>query len=213
MKLGSVPKYTIKRILPFEKQLPRQESSRQAGKPSLRADYPHGFSLTERVSVPDMSKTLGRPEGFPGAFSVNPDYKPNFSLVWKPLVRNLSFKRTPGRTAPKATLQDLVYDHISYAQIRPSVPSPILKCPKGEIQSSPLPRFMRNLTSWQSISSTNEKAQVQINSERTRRKNMHRNFNSLGCGQETSASPEKRSEGGKDGGLTGRSSSQIYSSI
>jgi hypothetical protein len=213
MKLGSVQKYAITRILPFEKQLPRQESSRQAGNPSLRTDYAHGSSLTERVNVPDMSKTLGRPEGFPGAFNVNPDYRPNFSLVWKPLVRNLSFKRTSGRTAPKTTLQDLVYDHISYAQIRPSVPSPTLKCPKGEIQSSPLPRFMRNLTSWQSISGANGKAQIQTNSERTKRKNLHRNFNSLCCGQETSASPEKRSEGGRDGALTGRSSSLIFSSI
>lgn len=189
MKFGSVQKYTIKRILPFEKQLPRQGSLHKAGNPSFRADYTQGASLTERVSVPDMSKTIGRSEGFPGAFRVNPDYKPNFSIVWKPLVRNLSFKRTSGRTAPKSTLQDLVYDHISYAQVRPSVPSPTLKCPKGEITSSPLPRFMQNLTSWQSITSTNGKAEYQTSSERTKRKNLHRNFHSLYCGQETS--PEK----------------------
>jgi len=209
MKLGTLPHYPVARIVPFAKQLPRQDSSLTAA--ALKYGYTQSLSLTDRVNVPDMSKTLGRPEAVLGIPTINPDYQPNFSVIWKPLARNLSFQRTSGRTVPKTALQDLVYDHISYSQIRPSVPSPTLKRPKPEALTSPFPRFMRNLTSWQSLSGFTEKGRIGANAH-TSGRGLQRNCSSVCCAQETHPSPEKRSEGGRDGVLTGRSSSLIFSS-
>lgn len=211
MKLGILPHYPVARLVPFAKQLPRHDSSLTAT--TLKYDYTQSVSLTDRVSVPDMSKTVGRPEAVLGISTINPDYRPNFSVVWKPLARNLDFQRTSGRTVPKTALQDLVYDHISYSQIRPSVPSPTLKRPKPDLLNSPFPRFMRNLTSWQSLSRLPETVQVERKGAQSRR-TQQRNCSSVYCVQEThtSASPEKRSEGGREAALTGRSSSLLFSS-
>lgn len=155
MKLGADRKFPVKATLSFDKQLPRKNSLPHL----LAGDYSRGSSLTDRVMVWDWSKGLKRPEAFPGTKEGNPDYQPNYNPVWKRVARDLFFAKTPGRKSSSPSVNDLVYENISYTQVKPKVPAPCFspsKVPR-DTEQSPFPLFMRNLTSWQSAASINEK--------------------------------------------------------
>ena len=213
MRLGSVRSVPVKPTIMFAKQLPRKDAVWKSGTDhsGTTEHIDRGMSQTARVSVPDMSKALGRPTSFPSLAPINPDYTPDFSRVWRPVARNLFFSKTQGRVQPRSDRPELVYANISYSQIKPKVTSPSFKTQRQrpESENSPFPLFMRNLSSWLSASSMNEKTLQMSGALETKRvKKVSSSQSGLFNASLTSSVPlTKRSEEGKASTVRIRSSS------
>jgi len=161
MKLASTQVYPVKPTISFAKQL-----SRKASHPS-----PDHFlctaPFTERVPGPDLARSQGRKEHLTALQTLDPVYKLNFHQVWRPISRNFSFSKTSGRPTVKSGRKYPVYDQISYKLVEPCAPAPSFRW-RPVSHDSELPLFMCGLTSWQSVSSLNEKT-LQLNGAVTER--------------------------------------------
>jgi len=149
-KRENTPKKRISTGVLFEKQLARPDLTK--GSPS-----PHEQRFTRlpafptTVHVPDLSKGLSRPLPFPPS-NPTPVYHPQFASIWTPLSRTVKLSQMTGHKDLKVQTNDLAYENISYGQVRPKVASPNLVRGGRPLSSdSPLPLFMRRLSSWQSL--------------------------------------------------------------
>ena len=134
----------------FEKQLARAALTK--GSPSPHEQRFNRLPvLPSSAHVPDLSKVLPRTAAFPPS-NPTPVYHPQFASIWTPLSRTVKLGQMTGHQGLKVQTNDLIYENISYGQVRPKVASPdLVRSGRPLSSGSPLPLFMRKLSSWQSL--------------------------------------------------------------
>lgn len=134
----------------FEKQLARPDLTKGSPSPhEQRFNRLPVFPLSTRV--PDLSKLLPRTPAFLPS-NPAPVYHPQFASIWTPLSRTVKLGQMTGHQGLLVQTNDLVYENISYGQVRPKVASPnLIRGGRPLSSGSPLPLFMRRLSSWQSL--------------------------------------------------------------
>lgn len=134
----------------FDKQLPRPALTK--GSPSPHEQRFNRLPiLPTSAHVPNLSKSLPRSLPFPVS-NPTPVYHPKFTSIWTPLSRTVKLGQMTGHKTLQVQTNDLVYDRLSYGQVRPKVASPnLLRGGRPLSSGSALPLFMRKLSSWQSL--------------------------------------------------------------
>lgn len=148
----SLPSERVKTGVQFDKQLARADLIKGSPSPSEQRFSRPAVSSLSTPRVPDLSKALPRSPAFPLSGPA-PIYEPKFASIWTPLSRNISLEKMTGHRNLEVRTNDLVYENISYRQVRPKVICPnLIRGGRPISSSSPLPLFMRHLSSWQRLS-------------------------------------------------------------